>query len=543
VYKIISKAKILVIDDFAGFRQTIKTMLAGLGAQHIDQAGNGNDAIKCCSELQYDIIFCDYNLGEGQDGQQILEELHHRKLLRHGTLFLMVTAETTRAQVMGAIEYRPDAYLTKPFTGEQLGQRLKRLQLKNEIMRPIYDALNAGNSVKAIALCDQITEQVPKVKYSCLRIKAEVLEQQQKYAEALALYQQVTAEQPVLWAMIGIGRIVFNQGQIKQALQQFETMRENFAEQVSVLDWVAKCQQALGELDEAETTLQQAVQISPKSVSRQAFLGQVASKLQHTEIAQKAFSKTIYEGNYSCKLKPEYYREYYDNSREMAQGMSGRELTRLVAETETMEKKMVRKYQGDPTALAANLSSAARLFSDLGKTDKSGQLLKKLGAALQHPECKIDADQLEYIESSLQQLPAEADHVKKTLTQISASVQSLQQKIKQQPQVEVEVEKNTLSEQAKQLNAQGLQFARNKQPFDALEMFRQAIAKAPDKTNYCLNAAQIIIEHRDLKQKPQLLDEAEGYLTQTVKLNADDVRWKRYQKLLDDLAQRKSAHA
>ena len=539
MYKIISKAKILVIDDFAGFRQTIKTMLGGLGAQHIDQASNGHDAIKRCSELQYDIIFCDYNLGEGQDGQQILEELHHRKILRRGALFLMVTAETTRAQVMGAIEYRPDAYLTKPFTGEQLGQRLKRLQLKNEIMRPIYDALNAGNSTKAIELCDQITEQVPKVKYSCLRIKAEVLEQQQRLDEALALYQQVTAEQPVLWAMIGIGRIYFQQGQVKQALQQFESMRENFAEQVSVLDWIAKCQQALGDLDQAEKTLQQAIQISPKSVTRQASLGQVASELEHTEIAQKAFSKTIYEGNYSCKLKPEYYREYYDNTRQLAQGKSGRDLSRLVAETETMEKRMARKYQSDPTALAANLSAAARLYADLGKTEKSGQMLKKLGDTLQKPECRIGGDELKYIESSLQALPAEADYVKKSLSQISSSVQQLKQKIEQQPKTDP----LSPAEEAKQLNARGLQFARNKQPFDALDMFRQAINKAEEKTNYCLNAAQIILEHRDLKDNIELIREADAYLTQTIQLSADDVRWKRYQKLLGDLAQRKSTHA
>ncbi len=536
MYNIISQAKILVIDDFAGFRQTIKTMLARLGAQHIDQVSNGNEAIKRCEETSYDIIFCDYNLGEGQDGQQILEELHHRKLLRRGALFLMVTAETTRAQVMGAVEYRPDAYLTKPFTGEQLGQRLKRLSLKNEILRPIYDALNVGDSDQAIALCDQISTQTPKVKYSCLRIKSELLEQKNEFDQALALYQSVVVDQPVLWAMIGIGRVYYHQGQIEQALQQFEAMRGDFAEQVSVLDWIAQCQKKLGDLDGAEKTLVQAIQLSPKSVARQASLGQVASQLKHTEIAQKAFSKTIYEGNHSCMLKPEYYRQYYDNTRELAAGLSGRELSRLVAESETMQKKMERKYSGDPVAMAANLSAAARLFSGIGKEDKSSRLLSKLASTLQHPECNINGDQLQYIEATLQSLPQASAANSKSLEQISSQVSQLKQRYDEQQK-----QQQAAISAARELNSQGLAYARQKQPREALDMFRQAINTVDDNTNYCLNAAQIIIEHKDLKQDAALIEEARTILTRRLDINPGDVRWKRYQKLLSDLPEAANA--
>ncbi len=527
---------ILVIDDFAGFRQTIKTMLARLGVQHVDQASSGNEAIKRCEKTGYDIIFCDYNLGEGQDGQQILEELLHRKLLRRGALFLMVTAETTRAQVMGAVEYRPDAYLTKPFTGEQLGQRLKRLFLKNEILQPLYEALNEGAGDRAIALCDQIATRTPKVKYSCLRIKSELLEQNNELDEVLDLYRSVTNEQPLLWAMIGIGRVYYRQGQIEQALQQFEAMRDDFAEQVSVLDWIARCRNKLGDLDGAEKTLVQAIQLSPKSVTRQAFLGQVASQLKHTAIAQKAFSKTIYEGHHSCMLKPEYYRQYYDITRELAAGLSGRELSRLVAESETMHKKMERKYSGDPAAMAASLSAAARLYSDIGKEDKSNRLLSKLASTLQQPECNIDGDQLQYIEATLQSLPQASAANSKSLARISSQVSRLKQRFdEQQKQLQDAIRS------ARELNSQGLAFARQKQPREALEKFRQAINTVDDNTNYCLNAAQIIVEHKDLKQDTALIEEARTILTSRIDINPGDVRWKRYQKLLSDLPEATNA--
>jgi CheY-like chemotaxis protein len=61
---------ILVIDDLADFRRGIKKMLESAGAKHIDDAEDGETAIKEMQGKAYDIILCDYNLGPGKkDGQ------------------------------------------------------------------------------------------------------------------------------------------------------------------------------------------------------------------------------------------------------------------------------------------------------------------------------------------------------------------------------------------------------------------------------------------------------------------------------------------
>jgi DNA-binding NarL/FixJ family response regulator len=125
-------------------------MIIRLRGQYIDHASNGNTAVKQYTELRYDIILCGYNLGEGQDGRQILEELHKRHLMFPDTLFLMVTAETNSALVMGAIEYQPDAYLTKSFTGEQPGLRLSRLIKINSALKPVHQAIKVNEPELAI---------------------------------------------------------------------------------------------------------------------------------------------------------------------------------------------------------------------------------------------------------------------------------------------------------------------------------------------------------------------------------------------------------
>ena len=529
MYKFLSKSKILVIDDFAGFRQTLKTMLHRLGAQHIDQCSNGNEAIKRCTEEDYNIIFCDYNLGNGQDGQQILEELHQRELMKKGTLFLMVTAETTTAQVMGAIEYRPDAYLTKPFTNDQLGQRLKRLIIKNAALNKIYTAVNAGQTGLAINLCDEVIIEIPKLKYSCLRIKSELLEQQQQFEQEMDLFKEVVEEQPVLWAMLGIGRLTFIKGDVAEALQHFQIMRETFPRQVSVLDWIAKCQSELGEAENAEETLKEAISISPKSVSRQANLGEVAASLNNHELAQKAFAKTIHEGNYSCMLKPQHFEQYYDNTREVVKTLSPREKSRLLAETEVVHKKMERAYSNDPSAMAANLSSAAALYLSVGEKDKTSGILSRLTRTLEDPNCKINEKQAETISKHLQNF-AEDKSSEKVLDQISSRLDDIKEDLDASQVILDEPEDIALV--AKRINSEGMQLAKQRRPLESLNKFREAIKINPQNINYLLNASQIILENKELQSNPQRVQEARHYLLDSIIMDETDIRWKRYQILV-----------
>ena len=97
------------------------------GAQYIDDVANAEDALEKLIEQHYDVILCDYNLGEGRNGQQLLEEVMHRHIIPYGTIYIMITAENTQAMVMAAVEYRPDGYLNKPFPKDLLIKRLETL--------------------------------------------------------------------------------------------------------------------------------------------------------------------------------------------------------------------------------------------------------------------------------------------------------------------------------------------------------------------------------------------------------------------------------
>ena len=118
--------KILVVDDFAEMRTTLRGMLESYDANAVTMASSGEEAIQLISNNRYDVILCDYNLGDGKDGQQVLEEAKLRGKLPYASVFIMITAETTSFMVMGALEHQPDDYLAKPFTRTVLQSRIKR---------------------------------------------------------------------------------------------------------------------------------------------------------------------------------------------------------------------------------------------------------------------------------------------------------------------------------------------------------------------------------------------------------------------------------
>ncbi len=138
--KLYKTKKFLVIDDYAEIRGSIKRMLNKFGAEHVDTAHNGEDAMEKCEKNDYDIILADFNLGEKKSGQQLLEEMRYRGLIKYTTLYFMITAETTREKVYSAIENQPDAYLAKPFGPPALQKKLDVLLISKKELAAINDA-------------------------------------------------------------------------------------------------------------------------------------------------------------------------------------------------------------------------------------------------------------------------------------------------------------------------------------------------------------------------------------------------------------------
>ena len=295
----------LIVDDFVGVRQLLRESLRNLGARNIDQASSGGEAMNLLGRIRYDVVLCDYNLGEGKNGQQVLEEARQRNLLNPSSVWMMVSAEKSTESVMGAAEHQPDAYLIKPITEGVLLTRLNRVWHKKQVFRPIDQAFNEKDYLRAARLCDAeiargAEDQGGNVhRIELLRMKARLMEKSGQPLKAREAYDEVLAEREYQWARAGLAKIRLANGELEQARQLFQGVIAENRHYIDAYDQLALAYQQMGQLDEACSVLERAARLSPNSVSRQRHFGQLCLKLGNVGMAEKAFRKCIAIGEYS----------------------------------------------------------------------------------------------------------------------------------------------------------------------------------------------------------------------------------------------------
>ncbi|MES2322017.1 MAG: tetratricopeptide repeat protein [Pseudomonadota bacterium] len=297
----------LIVDDFVGVRQLLRDSLRNLGAKNIDQASSGGEAMALLVRSRYDVVLCDYNLGEGKNGQQVLEESRVRNLLQPSSVWMMVSAEKSVESVMGAAEHQPDAYLIKPITEGVLLTRLNRAWHKKQVFKKIDQAYLEKDYLKAAKLCDEQIALHKVHEIDLLRMKATLMFKSGEPEKAREAYERVLKEREYQWARTGLAKIRMANGEYEQARQIFQTVIAENRYYMDAYDQLAAAHTAMGQPEEACTILERASKLSPNSVGRQRALGQVSLKLGNMGMAEKAFRKCIAIGEYSVNKTPEAY--------------------------------------------------------------------------------------------------------------------------------------------------------------------------------------------------------------------------------------------
>jgi len=293
------KLRYLVIDDFENFRLSMRQMLRSFGADNVELVSSGGAAIQHCSYEPVDVVLCDYNLGDGRNGQHVLEELRHRKLLKRSSLFLMVTAETSREMVMGAREYQPDAYLTKPINRSMLEKRLGALVAQRQALLPINRAMDLENLPEAITLCLDTLPRQPRHKTWLLKTLADLYFRVGDYGHARKIYDEVLSQRELSWAQLGKARVLIAERHYDEASARLRELIEAHPDYTEAYDLLAEALRSNGRHSRAQTVLQQALELSPNALLRHRQLAQLAAENQDIDTATQAWRQTVDLGTHS----------------------------------------------------------------------------------------------------------------------------------------------------------------------------------------------------------------------------------------------------
>jgi tetratricopeptide (TPR) repeat protein len=280
-------------------------MLNLCGLTRIEDASSSGQAIRMLAARQYDLVLCEYVLDGGQDGQQMLEDLRHHRIIQPATLFFMVTGEGNFNKVVSAAELQPSDYILKPFTADSMLERIGRALDKRQALAAIRQLLELGDHRGAIAACVEGEQAQPRYAAEFQRLRAELHVELGEPELAEPIYAALYDSKQIHWARLGQAKCLFMRGSHAEAQAMLEELLGQNRRFLDAYDWLARTHEAGGEWSRAQAVLSEAMELSPNAVRRLRRLGEVALEAGDTDTAEKAWKQVLSKARFSEFRDPE----------------------------------------------------------------------------------------------------------------------------------------------------------------------------------------------------------------------------------------------
>lgn len=116
-------AKILIVDDAAFMRMTLKNIIIEAGHEVVGEAENGVEAIANYQSTQPELVTMDITMPE-MDGIEALKEI---KKINPQALVVMCSAMGQQGVVIEAIQSGAADFIVKPFNAERINEAIGKV--------------------------------------------------------------------------------------------------------------------------------------------------------------------------------------------------------------------------------------------------------------------------------------------------------------------------------------------------------------------------------------------------------------------------------
>jgi two-component system, chemotaxis family, chemotaxis protein CheY len=120
----VKKLRVLIVDDSSVMRKIVERSLrqAGLEIAEVLESSNGVEGLAEARKGNLDLILSDINM-PSMDGIEFLRNLASLEAAK-GVPVVMITTEGSEARVVEALSVGAKGYIRKPFTPEQVKERV-----------------------------------------------------------------------------------------------------------------------------------------------------------------------------------------------------------------------------------------------------------------------------------------------------------------------------------------------------------------------------------------------------------------------------------
>ncbi len=534
IVKIYANKKCLVIDDFPEIRGSLTRTLKSFGVPHIDTAANGEEAIRQCSHKAYDMVLCDYNLGAGKDGQQILEEVRYLRVLLMTSLFVMITGESSREMVLGALECQPDDYITKPYTQASLRLRLNKAIVRHEALLHIKQAVSKGDYQKALEYCNEMIRAGHRYAGDCLKIKGQLHFLLKQLKEAQKLYESVLGKKPVVWAKLGMAKTQIAMKNFDTAENVLNEILDEDQRYIEAHDMMGEINIARNDSETAQHNVESATRISPKSVLRHRKLAKLAELNHDDETALKSHQQSIKWGMNSCHESEQDYFNYARKVSEVVKGVDNNDSKQLVKQANSYLDRARKRYSDKPEVAVQAQMVETQIHQAQGKEElakKSAEKAKTMYKQLAAPPVETS---LEFARTL--HVMDQEDEARELLTKLAARHESNPEVMQLIDGITGEPITDAGKKVAAGLTKEGIGSYEEKDYEEAIRVFVEALATYPKHIGLNLNLVQTIVaaaEANGMREKHETI--CKRCLRAVGKISPEHKQYKRFEFLIKQL--------
>ncbi|MCJ8311850.1 MAG: response regulator [Saccharospirillaceae bacterium] len=535
---VLQRKHVLVIDDFANVRKSIKGMLHTIGIKKVVEANSANQAIVAMRENHFDVVICDYNLGPGRDGQQLLEEVRFNNTLSFRTVYVMITAETSRDMVMGAIEFQPDDYLAKPFAFDTLKQRIVRWFLRQKTMDKLFLALDNKNHEKIIEQASLVINKEPRFKVFAQKKAIEAYIALEQCETPLKMIKEINGDREQSWTKIYLAQIALIQNKMDDAVDILKESIDKDPNLIGAYDLLSECYLKKHDDKRAQDVLQKGVQRSPRNIVRQKNLGELSLKLDDMITASKAFKEVV-------SLSDQTMHDSPDNNENLVRSLKAQldlmedenpEKRKLLLEVQSQLKSFSTKYKGNDSVRLFCKVFQYKIENSTSDKDKSNVMDGFLEKALMNAD-EISVDLGEEIAQLLfeDERYKDVDQLIHTLKENHKGETKILEKL---DAIQAEPVDKVQREKAQKLNVLACKQYEEKSFEKSSDTFNQALKISPRHPGMILNYIQSRMQSVNKEDHPiKVVNNCMEYAERLNYLEKDHYQYQRYINIVNKLKQ------
>lgn len=489
--KRVEDLNVLIIDDNVLVHDTIKKTLDELGLQNIKSAENAFYGLRLCTEIQFDVVLCAFNVKSDRDGFHILEEMKVKGYVNKSTLLIFLSSETDETLVNSISELQPDDFWVKPLNVHQIRTRFSHALNTKRSLSNVYRSIDSRDYGQAIYYIDRhlLNPELKKYQNHLLRMKGECYLNLREFAVAESYYRDLMEQFKFSWVHLGYVNALLKQDKIDEIEQQLESMTQKVETRFATFDLLAEYYVDKEDYQQAYEEIQKAAKLSPRNIARNKRVWDLA-RLNHDQRAQ--YLATVNMAKYaksSIHDSPELMFNVVRSGIDLAQSVDSVESFKLLNKMETY----IQDLENNPESSDFKEQLVVVRARLLNAKDDSALATRLVDTQVTIKPTTSVEDNLDKVKvfhelGKREEALILLDAIKKQVASETLSGAVTAKFVEQESK-----EKSEIHFTPKQLNSMAVEFFKKKKMAPALKSLEQALQLSPKNVRVALSLLKVLV--------------------------------------------------